>query len=217
MHRNGERLIAVRPVIDAGPALNFFSINKQRLLIGVLGPLSTRETVQKEVFRKAQQEHDRFGHAVQVWNKLGTYLQVLSDDLSVELAQAVMDVAGTPMTDRMKTSKDLGEIMVISHALVAAMSGKHVTVLIDDAEGRQLASIQRSRLARLRLAGNQQVGQIMLIGSISVLKLAAQSGKIRDRGEMRDIYARLRQLDTGLPPIEASGVLQSELWKHRKS
>lgn len=217
MHRNGERLIAVRPVIDAGPALNFFSINKQRLLIGVLGPLSTPETVQEEVFRKAQKEHDRFGHAVQVWNKLGTYLQVLSDDLSVELAQAVMDVAGTPMTDRMKTSKDLGEIMVISHALVAAMSGKHVTVLIDDAEGRQLASIQRSRLARLRLAGNQQVGQIMLIGSISVLKLAAQSGKIRDRGEMRDIYARLRQLDTGLPPIEASGVLQSELWKHRKS
>lgn len=26
-------------IIDAGPALNFFSINKQRLLISVTGPL----------------------------------------------------------------------------------------------------------------------------------------------------------------------------------
>jgi hypothetical protein len=31
-----------RPIIDAGPGLNFLSINKERLLIGVLGPLSTR-------------------------------------------------------------------------------------------------------------------------------------------------------------------------------
>ncbi|WP_428962332.1 hypothetical protein [Micromonospora fluostatini] len=29
-----------RPIIDAGPSLNFLSINKERLLIGVLGPLS---------------------------------------------------------------------------------------------------------------------------------------------------------------------------------
>lgn len=30
-----------RPIIDAGPGLNFLSINKERLLIEVLGPLST--------------------------------------------------------------------------------------------------------------------------------------------------------------------------------
>jgi len=38
-----------RPIIDAGPGLNFFSINKERLLIGVLGQLSAPETVQEEV------------------------------------------------------------------------------------------------------------------------------------------------------------------------
>jgi hypothetical protein len=32
--------MSVRPIIDAGPGLNFLSINKERLLIGVLGPLS---------------------------------------------------------------------------------------------------------------------------------------------------------------------------------
>ncbi len=32
--------MSVRPIIDAGPALNFLSINKERLLVAVLGPLS---------------------------------------------------------------------------------------------------------------------------------------------------------------------------------
>lgn len=48
-----------RPIIDAGPGLNFLSIHKERLLIGVLGPLSAPETVQAEVFRKARQD-ERF-------------------------------------------------------------------------------------------------------------------------------------------------------------
>lgn len=44
------------PIIDAGPGLNFFSINKERLLIGILGHLSAPETVQNEVFRKSRQD-----------------------------------------------------------------------------------------------------------------------------------------------------------------
>jgi hypothetical protein len=43
-----------RPIIDAGPALNFFSINKERLLISIFGKLSTPETVANEVLRKAR-------------------------------------------------------------------------------------------------------------------------------------------------------------------
>ena len=42
-----------RPIIDAGPSLNFFSINKERLLVAVLGQLSAPETVQAEVLRKS--------------------------------------------------------------------------------------------------------------------------------------------------------------------
>jgi len=55
-----------RPIIDAGPGLNFFSINKERLLIGILGQLSAPETVQDEVFRKSQQDA-RFRAAAAVW------------------------------------------------------------------------------------------------------------------------------------------------------
>ncbi|MGK8466492.1 hypothetical protein [Nocardia cyriacigeorgica] len=53
------------PIIDAGPGLNFFSINKERLLIGVLGRISAPETVQTEILRKSR--HDpRFRAAATV-------------------------------------------------------------------------------------------------------------------------------------------------------
>jgi hypothetical protein len=35
--------MSVRPIIDAGPSLNFLSINKERLLIAILGPFSAPE------------------------------------------------------------------------------------------------------------------------------------------------------------------------------
>lgn len=46
-------MIAQRPIIDAGPSLNFLSINQERLLIGTLGKLSAPATVGDEVLRKA--------------------------------------------------------------------------------------------------------------------------------------------------------------------
>ena len=57
--------MSARPIIDAGPGLNFLSIHKERLLIAILGPISAPETVQGEILRKAQQD-DRFRAAATV-------------------------------------------------------------------------------------------------------------------------------------------------------
>ena len=54
-----------RPIIDAGPGLNFLSTNQERLLIRVLGKLSAPETVQSEVFNKSQRD-ERFRPAARV-------------------------------------------------------------------------------------------------------------------------------------------------------
>lgn len=71
--------MSVRPVIDAGPGLNFLSINKERLLIAVLGPLSAPETVRDEVLRKSRQD-DRFRAAATVWRKLtDRWIEILPD------------------------------------------------------------------------------------------------------------------------------------------
>lgn len=201
-----------RPVIDAGPALNFLSINRERLLIGVLGKLSTPEAVQEEVFRKSRND-PRFRAATQVWRKLTVHnwMRILSDDQTPHLATVTHRITGQTMEARLKHPKDLGELMVIVHAVVAAESGMTVTVLIDDQSGARVASSEINRLEQLRSEG-QAVGAIRLVNTPTILRRAAGDGHIPDRAAMHDIYKRLRDLDDGLPPIERTNLLSSDLW-----
>ena len=201
-----------RPIIDAGPSLNFFSTNKERLLIGTLGPLRVPETVQVEVLRKSR-EDARFRSAATVWRKLGPrWLQIMSDDETPELAAVVHRITRLPMQERLRHPKDLGEIMVIAHAVVAAEAGETVTVLIDDGSGAQIATSEIGRLQRLRSAG-RAVGSIRLASTLTVLERAAGGQHIPDKATMRDIYQRLRGLDDGLPPIETTTLLSLTRWR----
>ncbi|HET6192187.1 MAG TPA: hypothetical protein VFE59_34905 [Trebonia sp.] len=203
--------MSARPIIDAGPGLNFLSVNKERLLISVLGPLSAPETVQDEVFRKSAQD-SRFRAAATVWRKLSPrWIQILSDDATPELAAVVQRISGSPMDERKRQSKDLGETMVIAHAVVAAESGQSVTVLMDDGPGARITTLEINRLERLRSSG-RPVGSIILASTLTVLGRGAGTGQLPDRAAMRDTYKRLRGLDDGLPPIEKTGLLSHELW-----
>lgn len=200
-----------RPIIDAGPALNFFSARKERLLIGVLGKLSAPETVQDEVFRKSRQD-ERFSAAAVVWGRLTpTWMQVISDDQTPELAAVIHRITRQPMEQRLRHPKDLGETMVIGHAVVAAESGETVTVLIDDGPGARTATAEINRLERLRVSG-RAVGSIRLVSTLTVLESAVGGQHIPDRSAMRTIYARLCGLDDGLPPIEKTNLLTSARW-----
>ncbi len=94
-----------RPIIDAGPGLNFLSIHKKRLLIGVLGRLSAPDTVQAEVLRKARQD-PRFAPAAQLWRKLTpNWIEVLSDDQTPELAAVVHRLTRQSMRERMRSPR----------------------------------------------------------------------------------------------------------------
>lgn len=200
-----------RPIIDAGPGLNFFSINKERLLIGMLGELSAPEAVRDEVLRKARQDA-RFRSAAAVWQKLTPrWMQILSDEQTPELAAVVHRITRQPMEQRLNTRKDLGETMVIAHAVVAAESGETVFVLIDDGPGTRLATAEINRLRRLQASG-QSVGSIKLVSTLTVLERAAGSEHAPDKAAMRDIYERLRGLDDGLPPIKKTNLLSPDLW-----
>jgi hypothetical protein len=206
--------VNVRPVIDAGPALNFFSINRERLLLGTLGSISAPEIVRDEVLRKAATD-PRFSSAERVWNKLPEkYLEILSDDETPELNSAVARISGLPMAERVREGKDLGEVMVIAHAAVAAEAGHSVTVLIDDGQGARLATAEIHRLNRLRSA-HRAVGEIQLVSTRIVLERAAGGRYLPDRSAMREVYERLRTCDDGLPPIEQTGLLERELFQAR--
>ena len=75
-----------RPIMDAGPGLNFFSLNKERLLFATLGPLAVPEIVEQEIVRKAGQDQ-RFEAAGRVLGKIPSrLLEILSDEVTPELA-----------------------------------------------------------------------------------------------------------------------------------
>jgi hypothetical protein len=155
---------------------------------------------------------ERFGAAATVWRKLAPrWIEVLSDDETPELAAVVGRVTRLPMLERLKDPKDLGEIMVIAHAVVAAESGATVTVLIDDGQGARIATSEIGRLQRLRSSGGA-VGSIRLASTLTILERAAGSQHIPDRAAMREIYQRLRGLDDGLRPLETTNLLSSALW-----
>jgi hypothetical protein len=203
--------VSVRPIIDAGPALNFFSVNRERLLLATLGPISVPETVQDEVLRKARADA-RFHAAERVWRKLpARLLEILPDDATPELAAVINRITGLPMAERARQGKDLGELMVIAHAVVAAETGQTATVLIDDGQGTRLATSEIQRLDRLRQSG-RPVGVVKLIGTHTVLERAAGSKHLPDRATMREIYGRLRACDDGLLPIERTRLLAHDLW-----
>lgn len=204
--------MSVRPVIDAGPALNFFSINQERLLLATLGPISAPETVRDEVLRKARVD-PRFRRAQTVWTRLPErLLEILSDDETPELDAVVVRISGLPVAERVRQGRDLGEVMVIAHAVVAAEAEHTVTILIDDGLGTRLATAEIQRLDRLRASG-RAVGAIRLVGTHTVLERAAGGEYLPDRAAMRYVYERLRTCDDGLPPIEQTGLLARELFR----
>lgn len=201
-----------RPIMDAGPGLNFLSLNKERLLFSALGPLSVPEIVEREILRKAQ--HDvRFAPAAKVWKKLPPKLMnVLSDDVTDELATVVQRVTGLPPQQRFRSDKDLGELMVIAHAAVAAQQGQDTTILIDDSDGRSFAVQEQRRLQRIRESG-VNVGSISLISTITVLTKTAGRPDLPDRKSMRALYGRLRSLDDGLIPLSSTNLMDLPCWR----
>ncbi|MEV6301402.1 hypothetical protein AB0M02_18475 [Actinoplanes sp. NPDC051861] len=205
-----------RPIIDAGPGLNFLSIHQERLLIAMLGPLSAPAAVETEVLRKADQDR-RFRPAATVWKRLTPdWIRILPDDHTPELARVVHRLTLQPMAACLKRSKDLGETMVIAHAVVAAEAGAEVIVLIDDGPGARTATSEIRRLIRMREV-DSTIGSVRLASTLTVLEKAAGTPHIPDKARMRDVYQRLRGLDDGLPPIERTNLLTTARWRNESA
>lgn len=201
-----------RPIIDAGPSLTFFSLNKERLLFAALGSLSVPETVVEEIRRKSSKDRD-FARASRVLDKLPpTLWEVLSDEVTPELNSVVHRISSMPMADRITDGRDLGELMVIAHAVVIAEGGTDAFVFIEDGGGARIARRQSSLLERRRKAG-EPVGALKLINTQTVLERAVIGGHIKDRAEMRKLYADMRLKDGALVPIDDTNLLSRALWK----
>lgn len=191
-------------IIDAGPALNFIAAGYQQLLMDVVAAKSAfmcaPQSVAEEVQRKTQQQSRGSGsgarfiarhwHVFEALVKNGT-VELLADDVNDEaLAAATITVSKQTVAQRALTSKDLGETMVVAHALKIARSGKPVIVLVDDGGGQRLA----------------RQHDLKVTSTLGVLRDAARLGIVETRGDMKQIYAKIAQYDDGLPHWSTSYV-----------
>lgn len=201
----------VLPIMDAGPGLNFFSLNQERMLFEALGPLCIPETVHAEMSRKARTDA-RFARTQNVLGKLPErLLAILSDDATGPFQEHFERIARMPMVDRIKSGKDLGETMVVAHAATQAERGCDVTVLIDDRGGQRLAALESQRLNRRRMV-ETQIGHLRIITTLTVLQRSIASRHLPDHAALRKLYDRMRGLDDGLLPLEMTGLLTLPSW-----
>ena len=136
-------------------------------------------------------------------SRQGLFEILESDESDEALFAAIKVVSSKPPSELMaRRTKDLGETMVIAHAVKLRKQGHTVTVVIDDREGRALAE------------GNG----FKPIGTVRILALAAANGFVT-RAENRKLYERLRPstgapaIDDGLPHWSQTGLDKKELYR----
>lgn len=196
-------------ILDAGPCITFCAAAKHSLLIDVLqrgsNELHVPDVVNDEVSNRGSNSRIFPPSTVPNWewlvkqNGIGILDSSVSAEDAEELSAAVKKLSGTPLAERLMESKDLGELMVIAHAMVRRDRGEQVFVVIDEYRAQRLAA----------------KFHIRVIDTEWILSSAVKRGYIADRGEMRKTYDLLRQYDLGLVDISQTNLLSKALWKQK--
>lgn len=191
-------------LIDAGPSLNFLAVGQANVLIRLAQSrdlhLAAPAKVDSEVLGMSKDPRFARTAVLGTWEKLkaAQRITILDDTLtSVTFTDAVTRISGMPAQQRVRSSRDLGEILVIAHASVHVQSGEHVYVLIDDKDGRRLALKEQQWLSRANVTGS-----LSLWSTPRVLKHAgARTGWIRNDLTWEQVYKQMMAFDDGLPRL----------------
>lgn len=184
---------------DTSVLLNFICSDNQRYLVNftrgnpIYVPTAvSREVERKLILQKFQAGHDRWKYLVNT----GT-IQILPD--GAYLWKYVKGYAGPGYTAQNGLAKNLGEFFAIAHCLALKDSNPRakLAIIMDDEEGREIA--------RKRQAAT-------IFNSVDVLLRNIQLGHITDRGQAREIWEKLKELDV-LVPFESTPLNKREYYR----
>jgi hypothetical protein len=120
------------------------------------------------------------------------------------LVQAIKTVTRIPPADFLqRRRKDLGETMVIAHAIKLRDEGYELTLVIDDGGGQRLA---------MRYGFPRPISTVRILGTAGSMGLLTYA-------ETKKIYERLRPsnggepMDDGLPHWSVSGLAERKLYR----
>ncbi len=175
-------------ILDTGPALNFMASGHHGVLFEVLETrtlgLQMPETVVEEVARRARND-SRFKKCPSVLNDLraNDLIEILADDIdSADLTKAVESICGIPLESRVQTSKDLGEVLVMAHALVLRDKGLSPILLIDEWRAKEQA---------------EGLG-FTVVTTVGILVIAAQTNIVPKQRTMKRIYGEIVACDKSM-------------------
>lgn len=193
-------------LLDAGPALNFLAVGQQNILIRAADSanlqLAAPQRVDREVRGMCKDARFARTGALGAWSKLcaAQRIDILDDSLDGNGAftAAVTRISGMPASDRVRSGKSLGEILVIAHASIRAQAGQDVFILIDEGDGRSRAHRECGWLTR-----ESAPGTITLWRSQQVLH-AAKHHPDWIVGDLtaEQVYEKMRPFDDGLPALD---------------
>ena len=197
-------------ILDTGPCLNFLAVNQGHLLRQVLEAKYDSLLVPREVATEISDksaEVKKFARAAPIFSGMvrASIIEILESDAENDaaLVQAIKVVSKLPPSQLLtRRRKDLGETMVVAHAIKLRAAGYEVTLVIDDGGGRRLAAKH----------------DFPTMGTVRILATAANMG-LANRAEMKKIYERLRPsgggepMDDGLPHWQISGLDERRLYK----
>jgi hypothetical protein len=186
-------------LLDAGPTLNFLAVGQQTVLIAVADKgglqLAVPQRVDHEVLGMCKDPRFARTPAQATWRKLkgAGRVVVVADELTTAVfTEAVTRISGVPASERVKSGRSLGEIMVLAHASALAQGGTDVFVLLDDGDGRHRCHREQEWLERHR-----GPGRLVLWSTPQVLKQADPSWFVGGL-TWRRVYEKMREFDDGL-------------------
>lgn len=193
-------------ILDAVVCVHFVGANLQRILTRSLEAAGLVLLVPQEVCDEIAGKDRKYPGLAQRWARLeaSQFIRVLprltAVDAPARVVEVIEQIRGLEFEQAVRRRRDLGEVVVISHAVHLSEQGHHVIALIDDQEGQHLAS--RWGLEVLTIE--------------DVLAIAINLGLFPTVGRLREVYEKLRAYGDGLVPFPKSGLGEHhDLWFHR--
>lgn len=160
----------MRIVLDACSFMHFLAAGEQNVLVKWAEKLDAKLTVTKTVAEEiaTTSRGPKFSGtgAHGTWMRLETRVMVVEEDLEsdpalwsamaslhqVDLQSRSQSGARQPLTQRLASTKDLGEFVTVAYAIALARQGHEVIVVCDDRGGRRLVKLAKYVINREYIA-----------------------------------------------------------------
>lgn len=193
-------------IVDACSMLHFLPAGEQNVLIQLANHRDAQLAVCEQVCSEIEHVYDRKPKYQNTgargrWTKIkNNRVEILSDDIATNLtlSQAMEDLHdlddhSDSLVERLCEQNNLGEFISAAHALSLARQGHHVTVIVDDGDGRRLVELAAHGLSEDQV---KHEGSVSLSSTRSVLAAAeSQDSTWIAAGSAEAALAKMARLD----------------------